>query len=238
MQVSFVHCDATHAISLPTPRPQLGLLTCPACRSPILEVDVRDARSWIDQQVERKRQLAQRGHLGTRKQSRRQSDERIDRDGLSAELAAAVILCPGSLAAWQRAAAAQKNNRGRDLLRSWTGLAKPVEVKQTRYQDAERGYLLVRPPRWTPGKLHREHIDDAIYVLMIGEPHQFRLAGWCDREHLLGAGKLNPVPVGPGQRESWGLHWSKLLPIQSLVPQIGSGGRLGAWRRWWADWRS
>ncbi|MEO8498720.1 MAG: hypothetical protein ABI614_26965, partial [Planctomycetota bacterium] len=159
-----------------------------------MDIDVAGARSWVEAHVTRKRQLAESGQLATRKQSTRQSDEEIDRDGLSAELAACALLCPGSLHAWRKAAEAVRGNRGRDLLRHWTGLNKPVEVKHTRYHDTHRGFLLVRPPRQTPGRMREEYIDDAYYVLLVGGPDQHRLVGWTDRESLIRDGELNPVP--------------------------------------------
>lgn len=201
------------------------------------KVEVTGAQAWIDQQVARKREQQESGDLATRKQSSFQTDADIDRDGLAAELAACVLLCPGSLEAWQRAAASTTGNRGRDLLRRWTGLNKHVEVKQTRYQDSERGYLLVRPPRQTPGRMREEYIDDAYYVLLCGEPFQYELTGWIDRDQLISDGQLNPVPIKPGQRECWGIHWTKLRPIDELLSTIGSGGVLGKLQRWLSDFR-
>jgi hypothetical protein len=96
-------------------------------------------------------------------------------------------------------------------------LDKPVEVKQTRYHDQRRGYLLVRPPRRTPGAMLPQYVDDAYYVLLHGQHCRFTLCGWTDRERLIRDGKLNPVPVRPGQRECWGIHWTNLRPLDELV---------------------
>ena len=235
MHVSFEHCGESERVQLAVSHLRHGSLRCKQCGRFISTIDVAGARSWLDAQVARKQQLAQSGHLATRKQSTHQSDEEIDRDGLSAELAACALLCPGSLDAWRKATEAARENRGRDLLRHWTGLNQPVEVKHTRYQDSQHGHLLVRPPRQTPGRMREEYIDDAYYVLMVGAPYQHVMAGWMDREGLLRDGELNPVPVRPGQRESWGMHWSKLRPIDELVARMGGGGTFAAIGRWISD---
>lgn len=212
------------------------MLRCPACRGLVTTVDVSAAAEWVETQVDRKRQLSREGRLRTRKQSTRESDEEIDRAGLSAELAACAMLCPAFLYEWIKAAQSMRNNRGRDLRCCWTGLNKPVEVKYTRYQDERRGFLLVRPPRGRPGRMRREYIDDSFYVLVVGTPWQHTLIGWTDRQGLLIEGQRNPVPVQSGQRESWGIHWSRLRDPQRLADQAGLGGRWGALRRWLADW--
>jgi hypothetical protein len=235
MRIAFDHCDQRQSVDPLAVSGASGHLCCQICQAAITSVDVSDFSEWIEQQVAHKRELAQRGQLGTRKQATARSDEEIDRDGLSAELAACSLLCPGSLTAWQNAAERQKNNRGRDLLRTWTRLNRAVEVKHTRYHDDQRGFLLIRPPRRTRGRMKPEYIDNSYYVLMVGQPYDQAAVGWTDREGLLREGQLNPVPVRSGQRESWGMHWSKLRPIVELVERIGLGGRLGALRRWFAD---
>ena len=53
-------------------------------------------------------------------------------------------------------------------------------------------------------------------VLMYGQQGFYTLLGWADRKLLLAAGKLNPVPVRPGQRECWGIHWRRLYTPKSL----------------------
>lgn len=235
MHVSFKHCDQSEQLRLGERYVQPGPLRCKLCGALISAIDVAGAQSWLETQTARKRELADSGQLATRKQSTQQSDEDIDRDGLSAELAACALLCPGSLKMWCRAAESSKGNRGRDLLRRWTGLKKPVEVKHTRYHDAQRGFLLVRPPRQTPGRMRVEYIDDVYYVLMVGEPYHHSMIGWTDRQGLIRDGELNPVPIQRGQRECWGVHWSKLRPIGELLAEVGCGGKFGTLARWLAD---
>ena len=217
MHVTFFHCGVEQTLSLANARGRRGALRCGECREPITTVDVAGCRTWLEQQVEHKRRLAAAGRLGTRKQSRRQSDAEIDLDGLAAELAACVLLCPGAFDRWRRATELGGNNRGRDLLPRWTKFDKPVEVKQTRYHDDRRGFLLIRPPRGTPGAMRLEYIDDAYYILLHGEPCSYEICGWIDRVGLLQNGQRNPVPVSPGQRECWGMHWSQLRPIGELL---------------------
>ncbi len=235
MHVSFEHCGRSERFQVGDGQIRSGPLRCTQCDALISAIDVAGAEGWIEAQVARKRELTQSGRLATRKQSTRRSDEAIDRDGLSAEFAACALLCPGSLGAWRKATEAARGNRGRDLLRHWTGLNKPVEVKHTRYQDAQHGFLLVRPPRQTPGRMREAYIDDAYYVLLVGAPYQHQLAGWTDREGLIRDGELNPVPIQQRQRESWGLHWSKLRPIDELVARMGAGGVFAAFGRWILD---
>lgn len=235
MELSFEHCGQRQGLQWVGSAKRTGPLRCNQCGAFVSAIDVAGASSWIEARVSRKRELAESGRLATRKQSIRQSDEEIDRDGLSAELAACALLCPGSLGAWRKAAEAARGNRGRDLLRHWTGLNKPVEVKHTRYHDARRGFLLVRPPRQTPGRMREEYIDDAYYVLLVGGPCEHELVGWTDRDGLIRDGELNPVPIQSGQRESWGLHWSKLRPMDELATRMGSGGTCAALGRWISD---
>lgn len=235
MHVSFEHCGQSEQLQLTNGHLKDGPLRCGHCDTFISVNVVAGAQNWLEAQVTRKRQLVQSGQLAMRKQSTRQSDEEIDRDGLSAELAACALLCPGSLGAWRKRTEAARGNRGRDLLRHWTGLNKPVEVKHTRYQDTQRGFLLVRPPSQTPGRMREAYIDDAYYVLMVGAPDQHTLAGWTDRQGLIRDGELNPVPIQQGQRESWGMHWSKLRPIDELIARMGAGGAFAALGRWICD---
>jgi len=233
MQIGFRHCGKERTLELPDPNS--SQLRCQQCGALIRCVNVSSARDWIESQVARKRQLAERGRLGTRKQSMRQSDSGIDRDGLSAELAACAILCPVAFARWQRTAAKSQGNRGRDLLRTWTGLDRPAEIKHTRYQDGRRGFLIIRPPRNTPGGIRAEYVDNAYYVLMTGAPFEHTALGWIDRKGLLQEGQLNPVPLRGSQRECWGIHWSKLRPLDELTERAGLGGQFGAAKRWLSD---
>ncbi len=216
MKVTVFHCRSER-VDLAELRGRHGFLTCPTCGEIVCKLDVSDTAQWIDAQVRRKRDLQQSGRLGTRKQSLWQTDESIDSDGLAAELAACAVLCPGSFDRWQHAAERARSNRGCDLPRRWTGLNKSVEVKQTRYCDEQRGYLLVRPPRRTPGEMRAEYIDDAYYVLVVGRPYRFTIKGWMDRSGLILDGMRNPVPIRDGQRECWGIHWSKLRPLAELA---------------------
>ena len=62
---------------------------------------------------------------------------------------------------------------------------------------------------------------DCLYVLMYGQQGFYTMLDWADRQLLLAAGKLNPVPVRPGQRECWGIHWSRLNAVESLGLLIG-----------------
>ena len=214
--VTFAACESCGSegeVELP-PLGISGPLTCSNCGSLITILSVRPWAGWIEAQVVAKADRQRAGSLGTRKQSGRQSDVDIDRDGMETELAACLLMCPGYRREW---VLKRGPNRGNDLPPAWTGLPMCVEVKQTRYRDASRGYLLVRPPRRTPGRMLADYDDDCLYVLMHGANGLYTLVGWADRDTLLCRGRLNPVPVRPGQRECWGIHWSRLHNPNELI---------------------
>lgn len=196
-----------------------GVLACPECGEPVVNVDIGNYADWVESRVAEKARMQARG-MGTRKQAGNRSDTDIDRDGLAAELAAALILFPGKVAEYM--AMPLTGNRGRDFPTSLTGLPLPVEVKQTRHRSDKTGCLILRPPRMTPGHMRLEYLDDSIYLLLHGQPFRYSVLGWIDREGLIRDGKANPVPVRPGQRETWGCHWSKLRPLAELAERIGT----------------
>jgi superfamily I DNA/RNA helicase/mRNA-degrading endonuclease RelE of RelBE toxin-antitoxin system len=200
-----------------------GALACPECGLLIRRVSVRTWSHWVRNQVAWKSSRQHVGVLRSRRQAVSLTDAEIDRDGLAAELAACVLLCPFALDPWREGQEGGGPNRGRDFPAGWTGLVRPVEVKQTRHYTARAGYLLVRPPRCAEGLLLDEHIDDSVYVLMIGGPWAFEWIGWADRDLFIREGKRNPVPLRGGQLECIGLHWTQLyrpetLPIPHTVP--------------------
>lgn len=211
------HCHAEGHVIMP-PLGAAGPLACPNCARLVTMIGVEPWRPRIEAMVAQMAQRQRVGVIGTRKQSLGQSDETIDRDGREAELAACLLLCPGYRDSWLESGGP---NRGCDLPTAWTSLPKPVEVKQTRYCDSRRGYLLIRPPRHTPGPMRIEYIDDSLYALMHGQNGLYRLLGWADRQLLLAAGVPNPVPVRFGQRECWGIHWSDLHSPDCLRTLLG-----------------
>jgi len=215
-EAAFIACEHCHAegeVLLPACG-ALGPLVCPHCHRLLTMISVAPWRSHIEQRVAQFAERHRTGQLGTRRQSRQKSDTTIDRDGREAELAACLLLCPGYRQRWFET---DGPNRGNDLPAACTLLPQPVEVKQTRYCDSRRGYLLVRPPRQTPGPMRTEYIDDCLYVLMHGQDCLYTLLGWADRSLLLSSGEMNPVPLRPGQRECWGIHWSHLHPTEALA---------------------
>jgi hypothetical protein len=213
--VECVKCRHRGDCVLPQHAPD-GFLACPHCNAPVQRLGLGPGSiAFIERITADKAEQQRRGRLFSRKQSHDQSDEQIDREGLGAELAACLMLAPNYRQRWTDRLLQGGNNRGRDLPAEWTRLDKPIEVKQTRYAE---GHLIVRPPRNTPGRWRDEFLDDSYYVLLTGGRDYFYwLRGWCDRAFLLSHGKRNPVPVGADQRECWGIHCSKLLPIVHLA---------------------
>lgn len=213
-------CGGEGHIELPgvgTPGP----LACPGCAALLTIISVEPWADWIEAQVAAHERRHRVGQLGSRRQSRRHREADIDRDGLEAELAACLLLCPGSRRQWARRHGTGPD-RGADLLAAWTGLDRDIEVKQTRYRDGRRGYLLIRPPRWTPGPMKADYLDDCLYVLMHGANRLYTLVGWTDRPRLLTCGRINPISVFYGRRECWGMHWKQLLKPAALFDRACS----------------
>lgn len=222
MLIECSHCGSRGHVTLPE-NGGYGLLACPECGESPSMIDVSGWREFVVEAADRKQRAQSRGLIRTRKQGTIHSDRQINIDGLAAELAGCLLLSPGSLAQYMRIAMAGGNNRGRDLVPAITGLLRPVEVKQTRYNDDRRGFLLVRPPLGSGKKMFPHLLDDSYYVLLCGQEYRFRAAGWMDVVGLRAYGQLNPVPVSEGQCECWGIHWSKLWPLRLLANRFRSG---------------
>lgn len=180
--------------------------------------------AWIDQQVFVKERLHREGLMGTRKQDNKRTNSEIDREGLTAELFACLVLCPGFLHVWKDLAASAEGNRGRDLRAEWLGTPKNAEVKSTQHCSHSTGYLLVRPPRNTPGLMRLEYIEDCLYVLVVVKASALIIKGWADRDLLIRCGRMNPVPLHQGQRETYGIHWRRLYPMRTW-PGTAAGSR-------------
>ena len=179
-------------------------------------MDTSPLSSWIEKEVERKRRLQASGQLKTRIQTTSQDDQEIDQDGLHAEFAACVVLCPHRLLDWQDAATSNQKNRGQDLPRDWTGLSKPVEVKFTRHFSSTTGYLLVRPPSGHGKAMTPEFIDDAYYLLLSKRDRQIQILGWIDRSEFLNRKEVDPVGRSGTQVECWGVLWKNLLGLSKF----------------------
>ncbi len=223
-QVACTHCGAGRAVRLAPgfdAGHRHGVLRCLACRRMLDLADVGAWRDWAEAQLGRREALRKEGHLGSRKQDPHRSDLDVAYDGLLAELALCVLLCPGHVSRWLAAQEHGGPNRGSDFPSEWTGLPKPLEAKYTRYHGDATGYLLVRPPRRTPGPMSADYLDDSYYILLHGRPPRYQIDGWTDRDGLVWGGRLNPVPQSGIQRECWGIHLSRLRPVQQLAEMIG-----------------
>jgi len=193
-----------------------GQLVCQTCDRLISVLDTSPFSSWIDKEVDRKRDLQASGQLKTRIQTNLQDDQEIDRDGLHAEIAACLVLCPHRLLDWQNAATSNQNNRGGDLPSDWTGLSKPIEIKFTRYFSSKLGYLLVRPPSGQGKAMKPDFIDDAYYLLLTRQQGMMQVLGWIDRTEFLARKKIDPVGRSAAQVECWGVLWRDLIGLSRL----------------------
>src|SRR5262249_23936473 len=134
--------------------------------------------------------------------------------GLAGELAACLLLAPEFLGHWREQERRGGENRGRDLLRRWTGVDKHVEVKTTPHCGSDTGYLLLRTRTEKPiaSPMTPEDVDDAYYVLMHrvkGLLHRF--LGWIDSKTFIKIKEHDPVGRKAQQRHCWGVHHSKLF---------------------------
>src|SRR5262245_20650496 len=81
-----------------------ALYRCPHCKRPVTIVDISAWSDWIRQRVDDLETQRQKGQIGTRKQSPKDSDAKISADGMGAELAACLILAPWRIEEWQKRA--------------------------------------------------------------------------------------------------------------------------------------
>ena len=193
-----------------------GQIICQKCNQLISVVDTSPMDSWIEKEVERKRKLQASGKLRTRIQSTKHSDQEIDRDGLHAEFAACLVLCPRRLVDWQHAAQSNKKNRGRDLPKDLTGLSKHVEIKSTPCYNDNVGHLLIRPPSSQGRVMKPAFVDDSYYFLLSKDQSLVHILGWVDRIEFLKRKRINPVGKKRFQVECWGVFWKKLLELSKL----------------------
>jgi len=193
-----------------------GQILCQQCGRLISIVDTSPLNVWIDSEVDRKQKLMESGELQTRIQTHEQNDQDIARDGLHAEFAACVAMCPRKVAEWQASAASNKKNRGCDFPMDWTHLRKPIEVKFTRSFGQETGYLLIRPPANEGSKMKEGFVDDAIFVLLTGKPSRYKILGWIDRDEFVKRKQVDPVGRKAGQVECWGVLWKNLIGLSQL----------------------
>src|SRR5262249_33933028 len=116
-----------------------GFLACPECNQIIVEISVATWNDWILDNVKRKRALKDRSYWKT-------NPEKCSSDGLGAELAACLSLCPGHLGDWMaRTRNLKEPNPGRDLLGTWIGYDKDFEIKSTsHYDEVDKGIMFIR----------------------------------------------------------------------------------------------
>jgi hypothetical protein len=214
-------CGASGDLTVELPRPP-GPLACPACGGLPSWVGVHSLMPWVEDKARYFELRMRRGEIGTRKQDYKSSEFDTSVIGLAAELAGCFVMCPNRIPQYM-ASKIDAGNRGIDLPPEWTGLDRPLEVKQTRYRTSTKGFMIVRPPRNTPGPVLREHVDDCYYLLLTGTAPTYRVDGWTDRAGFLRDCLLNPIPKSGSQRDCLGVHWSKLRPLP-----VGSNILLGA----------
>lgn len=193
-----------------------GPLICQKCDRMISIVDTKPLASWIEREVMRKKTLLDSGQLRTRIQTTGQNDQEIDRDGLHAEFATCIALCPNQIENLQAAASSNQKNRGRDIPTTWSGLPKPVEIKFTRYFSNNKGFLLIRPPSGGGSNMENQFIDDSIYMLLTKHNGTYKILGWVDKEEFLMKKEVDPVGRTGKQVECWGVLWKHLTGLSKL----------------------
>jgi len=175
--------------------------------------------SWCEKKADHIESL----HLRSRKQSQRPERE-TNVEGIRAELAGAKALCldKDAFESYKKASMEKHgSDRGRDIENSLTGLEKPIEIKLSAWKTEKTGFLFLRPPNRCGLVFDRlKHIDDSYFVLMYSDRSDlvnFEVLGWINAEKLRKIGRYNPIRRRPGQYETFGVHWSKLSPIEELM---------------------
>jgi hypothetical protein len=187
--------------------PKARRLLCPRCGDLPAKIGVWNLSEIIAGQVRLMGSLHAAGVVGTVKQAENMSEEDVSYQGRAAELAGCCLWCPAAFGEYLRSG---KPNRGADLLPEWTGLARPIEIKQTRHRGLTEGGLLLRPKT---GKRHFDileekvrdyEVEDSFYVVLSNPEedakteeekfkklHTFYVDGWADQHRLINEGVLN-----------------------------------------------
>jgi hypothetical protein len=191
-----------------------GYLWCPACLQIISEVDVSPWQAWIEFAVEKRRKLPTRAHHTV-------DEEKCSRDGIGAEMAACLCLCPGHLFDWMaRSDSLTCSNEGQDLLAEWVGCSKPFEIKYTPGCSKTTGILYIRRRSRFLDLIPQRDVCDSIYVLFHGSEWKYQANCWADRSLFLEKGVMDPPPLPPGKPTFGGLH-SRFHPFSTIAQLPG-----------------
>lgn len=180
-------------------------------------VDVSDMKAFIGQEVARRSDLQRSGQLGSRRQATDRTEEEISTDGIVAEAIFIRMMCPDYRPTWEADLRSDTPNRGRDIAATALGLQKPIEIKQSSCPiSGNQPNLIIRPPRYTPGCMCDEYIDDSIYVLIWSEGYTGKILGCANRFMVLRHKRVWPARPERKQRECYAVSHSKLLPISQI----------------------
>ncbi len=208
MSVFHVKCESCgHGFTFSPTLGLSGYLKCDDCGELVSDVDVSALSPWIDKVVAQRQKLLRDGsHPNI-------DPQRASKDGLGAELAACVSLCPGFLNEWrQKTEAMVGSDTGEDLLGRWIGFHKNFEIKQTKNP---RGLLFIRSGIMNKSVDVATDVRDSVYVLFTGEANRFTGRCWADRELFVANGVHNPTPLPPG-RPSFGNNCGAFHPFSSI----------------------
>jgi len=207
-------CDTSFKVETKPDRTS-GYLQCPKCQQIMPSVSIAPWKVWLHELA-----LIHAQQLHDRSYPRGDSRQ-FSVDGAAAELAACLILCPGHIEDYRELAASTGRNIGKDLLGAWIGYQKDFEIKWTQYCSENAGILFVRRPVGQVDVVPSRDLVDSIYVLLHGTGEWYRASCWADRELLLKKGERNPKPMPVDGNPTWGAHWKKLYPFQSITSRLG-----------------
>jgi hypothetical protein len=192
-----------------------GFLSCPKCREILCEINVRPWKDWIINEVAAQRKNKDRSYW-------RNDPEKCSENGIGAELAACLSLCPGHLQDWMnRSKNLDRPNPGQDLLGEWIGCGKDFEIKSTpHYSDSDRGIMYIRKPSDMRDLIPSRDVHDSIYALFTGEEGIYCGRCWADRSLFLAKGVMNPPKLPTDGFPTFGNHHSKFLTFSTIVKEL------------------
>ncbi len=172
------HCKFSGYIEL-VPYGEPGKLRCPRCGKIISGIDISDYDAILSQ-------------IANWRNTNRGEDFKKCKLGMSAELAACLILCSGFYERWLETTAVpirrgvKSGNRGRDLRAAWVGLSRDVEVKYT-----TRSHLIITKPLRAYSADPSDYVDDSYYCVMRARNGIYYISKLATKSLILEYGQRN-----------------------------------------------